>query len=169
MIYINNWIELTENEYETVWEKVNKQFKFKPSISEFPSYIVPHPFITYDVSLTVQGLVEFENLNKDLEEKSILAFQEITQKNEYIYALDWQHDCYWVNFHIDIPKDEDGSWFVPVYPDGDYSFFFSRNLEFGYLGDPWEKTVTIFGEKLIKAFNKDAPSLFQNVLRVGKI
>ena len=66
-ININNWIELSHSEEDTVWKKVYKEFKFKPSISRFPSFKIPKPFITYDVSNYLNGsgdLEEYEKKNK---------------------------------------------------------------------------------------------------------
>lgn len=156
-ININNWIALTKTEEKTVWKKVYKDFKFKPSISKFPSFDVPSPFISYNISAYRNwsgDKDEYEKVYKDLEDKSLLAFQELTNKDEYFYALDWQHPCYWVNPFIEFPRDEFNEWIIPVFPDGDYYFFIQKDFKWGFLGHPWEKTITIFGKGLIQVFEK---------------
>ena len=108
-ININNWIQLSESEEDAVWKKVIKEFQFKPSISKFPSFIVPSPFITYNISsyLNWSGkLDKYEEIYKELEEKSLFTFKHLTNDKEYFYALDWQHPCYWVNPFLDFPRDE---------------------------------------------------------------
>ena len=84
---MENWLELSEAEDEKVWTKIYGELKFKPSISAFPSFEVPTPFITYDISIYF-GESEDLDAYDDLEEKALLVFQENTSKDEYIYALD---------------------------------------------------------------------------------
>lgn len=82
---MKNWIELSTLEYKEVWDKIYDEFTFEPSMSDF---------ITYDISRYLNGSVDLDTCNEiynDLEEKSLLVFQELTQKNEYMYALDWEH------------------------------------------------------------------------------
>ncbi|WP_392048750.1 DUF2716 domain-containing protein, partial [Streptomyces sp. NPDC015492] len=47
---MENWVELSTLEYKEVWDRIYDDFNFEPSISNFPSFDVPKPFITYDVS-----------------------------------------------------------------------------------------------------------------------
>lgn len=163
---MENWLELSEAEYEKVWNKMCEVLNFKPSTSNFPSFEVPTPFITYDIS------IYFEHSNElgaydDLEEKALLVFKENTSRDDYLYALDWQHECYWINPGLEFEKDEFDELKVPVFPNGDYYFFIHKDFEWGYLGHPWEKTITIFGEGLITGFEKHQPKMFQKILRQG--
>ncbi|MFD3446716.1 DUF2716 domain-containing protein [Microbacteriaceae bacterium 4G12] len=166
---MKNWIELSKKEYKNVWDKIYNEFNFKPSISQFPSFTIPSSYITYDVSIMPEDLNVIDNLYNELEEKSLIAFQEITQKNEYIYALNWQHACYWINLNLEFPRDEDGEWTIPIFPDGDYHFFIQKDFQWGYLGHPWEKTITVFGDELISAVDKHRPKVFKNVIRKSYI
>ncbi|SFC51051.1 Protein of unknown function [Bacillus sp. OV322] len=146
---MGNWIELSTIEDKEVWDRIYDEFTFEPSISKFPSFEVPSPFITYDVSpyLNWSGDSDtYDEINNDLEDKSLLVFQELTQKNEYMYALDWQQTGYWINPRMEFPKSEFDEWTVPISPNGDYYFFIHKNFEWGLLGHPWEKT-TLFLEK----------------------
>lgn len=163
---MENWLELSETEYEQVWDHIYDQLKFKPSMSKFPSFKVPTPFITYDISLYF-GESEDMDAYEDLEEKALLVFQEINSKDEYIYALDWQHDGYWINPHLEFPKNEFNEWMVPIFPNGDYYFFVHKEFKWGYLGHPWERSITLFGEQLIKGFEKHKPRMFRKILRYG--
>ncbi|GGE71577.1 DUF2716 domain-containing protein [Priestia taiwanensis] len=157
---MENWIPLTEKEYDHIWDKVYKELKFEPSISVFPSFQLSSPFITYDISHCFEE-AEYD----DLEEKVWCVFQELTLSNEYILALDWQHECYWVNSHLNFGKDEFVGQILSLFPDGDYYFFIQKDFKWGYLGHPWEKSITIFGEELVNAVHKHKPRMFHKVLR----
>jgi Protein of unknown function (DUF2716) len=166
VIQMENWLKLSNLEYEQVWDKVYDKLKFKPSISKFPSFKVPTPFITYDVSLCF-GQSEDQDAYDNLEEKAIVVFKENTAIDEYIYALDWQHECYWINPHLEIQKNKFDEWSVPIFPNGDYYFFLQKNFEWGYIGQPWERSITVFGKELIDGFEKQKPRMFQKILRQG--
>jgi hypothetical protein len=90
-VQMENWIELSTLEDKKVWDRIYEEFNFKPSISDFPSFEVPSPYVTYDVSTYLNGSIDLHTNDKfynDLEEKSLLVFQELTQMNEYMYVLD---------------------------------------------------------------------------------
>ncbi|AGF25694.1 MULTISPECIES: DUF2716 domain-containing protein [Bacillus] len=89
------------------------------------------------------------------------ALQSCTLKQEFIYALDWQHECYLFNPHAPIDKDEFGEWLVSVIPNGDYCFFIHQDFQWGLLGDPRQQTITVFGSPLIRAIERNSPVLFQ--------
>ncbi|PQD93719.1 sugar epimerase [Pradoshia eiseniae] len=167
---MENWIELSKIEYKEVWDRIYAEFTFEPSISKFPSFKVPYPFITYDVSpyLNWSGDSDtYDEIYDDLEDKSLLVFQELTQKDEYMFALDWQHPSYWINPRMEFPKSEFDEWIVPIFPNSDYYFFIHKDFEWGLLGHPWEESITIFGKDLIKGFGKHKPRMFQKILRQG--
>ena len=88
-------------------------------------------------------------------QQAIEAFIEITTPGEEIYALDWQHECYYydprklrapdmLNDASNIPK-------ISFIPDGEYNIFVTMDFENIWFGHPWEQTVTIIGNKLITA------------------
>lgn len=163
---MRNWIPLSNREYENVWNKIYEDFNFEPSTSEFPSFQVPQPFITYDIS-DYFGYSEDLDAYDDLEDKALIVFQDNTAKEEYLLALDWQHECFWINPHLEFPKDEFGEWTIPIFPNGDYYFFIQKDFRWGYLGHPWERSITVFGADLIAAFEKHRPRMFKKVLRQG--
>jgi hypothetical protein len=97
----------------------------------------------------------------------LFAFQELTNDNEYFYALDWNHPCYWVNSFLEFPRDEFNEWIIPIFPDGDYYFFIQKDFNWGFFGHPWEGTITLFGKELIQAIEKNKPKMFNKALRKG--
>lgn len=163
---MKNWVPFSRQEYEQIWDRIYRDFKFEPSISNFPPFQVPPPFITYDISDYFGDLADLDAYD-DLEEQALDAFKEITSVDEYILALDWQHKCYWVNPRSEFEKDEFGEWTIPIFPNGDYYFFIQKDFKWGYLGHPWERSITIFGKELINAFDKHKPRMFCKILRQG--
>ncbi|QZT40841.1 DUF2716 domain-containing protein [Bacillus amyloliquefaciens] len=154
-----NW-RLSEEETERLWRRVNRAVKWKPG-SIFASIKPPKPFQIFDVSQgfnNEKGRIGFQ---EDAEVQLLKAFQSCTLKHEFMYALDWQHECYLFNPHVPIDKDEFGEWLVPVIPNGDYGCFIHQEFQWGLLGDPRQQTITIFGSPLIRAIERNAPVLFQ--------
>lgn len=173
---MENWIPFSNQKYDQIWDRIYRDFKFKPSTSIFPSFQVPHPFITYDISEYLRDPTDLDaydtlkdsadlDVYDNLEKKALDAFKETTSVDEYILALNWQHQGYWVNPRLEFVIDEFGEWTIPIFPNGDYYFFIQKDFKWGFLGHPWEKSITIFGEELINAFNKHKPRMFRNILR----
>jgi hypothetical protein len=163
---MKNWIELDNAEYRKIWDKIYNEFNFEPSMTNFPSFSPPVPFITYDIS-SIWGASNHDELYFNLEAKFLESFQTLTNPNEYFYALDWQHDCYWINAFLDFPKDDLDRWLIPAVPDGDYYFFIHNDFKWGILSHPWEKTITIFGKELIEKILNNKPAIFHSILRKG--
>jgi hypothetical protein len=84
---MKNWMEFTDKEYDRIWDRVYSDYEFSPSVSIFPSFKVPGPFITYDISHYFGESVDL-NVYDELEEKALQVFKENTASNEYIMALD---------------------------------------------------------------------------------
>lgn len=87
-------------------------------------------FITYNISHYFGESVDLD-VYDDLEDKALQVFKENTASNEYIMALDWQHECYWVNPHLEFERNEFDEWIIPIFPNGDYYFLFRRTLSGG--------------------------------------
>lgn len=71
-----------------------------------------------------------------------------------MYVLDWQYDGYIFSFYQVMFKDEFGEWFVFVFLNGDYYFFFYQDFFWGFLGDLWKCIIIVFGEELLKVIDK---------------
>lgn len=169
---LKNWIEIEfdDKEYDNVWDRFYRKFNFNPSTykEDWPSFRIEAPFITYDIS-HIYNNPEFEKLHNDLEEKVIMALRACAQPSEYLYALDWQHPCYWFNPWLDISerchKHPSLGWVIPILPNGDYYIFLQKDFNWGILGHPWEESMCIFGSDLISSIEKNKPLLFSKILR----
>lgn len=155
---MDNWIPLTSDQYRFVWDKFYKDFKFSPSVhsKDWPSFSLQSTYITYEITNYT------ENDLDDLEKNCFKCLKAVTEPGEYIYALDWQHESFLYN-----PNLEKGlaNWTISFYPDGDYYFFLNKEFNWGYLGHPWEQTITIFGTELMRQFEINRPKLFGKVIR----
>ncbi|MBX0356806.1 DUF2716 domain-containing protein [Halobacillus sp. Nhm2S1] len=161
---MRNWQALSSKSYEEVWRRIDQEFKFQPSVSEFPSFHLPSPFVTYDVSAYYGASINL-NVYRDLEEKSLQMFQELVPKDEFLLALEWQHEGYRVNPHLNFPKNEWKEWIIPVFPDGDYYFFIEKDFNWGILGHPWEGSISLYGKDLLYSLEKNKPAMFLKIIR----
>ncbi|MHA2128965.1 MAG: DUF2716 domain-containing protein, partial [Promethearchaeota archaeon] len=89
------WIRLSPMEDKLVWRNFKKKFQFKPSVhkKDWPGFKEPYFSMTYDIS-SVFGDPERVNLEFDMRKKVLKAFKEVTKRDEFIYAFDWQHPSY---------------------------------------------------------------------------
>ncbi|WP_235599352.1 DUF2716 domain-containing protein [Paenibacillus amylolyticus] len=154
---INNWIPLQDNEYKRVWDKFDKDFSFKPSIypKDWPTFSIHGPYITFEM---IKNYKE-EEIN-ELEEVCKTIFKSCLEPHEYLYALDWQHESFYYS-----PYLQEASPRILFYPDGDYYLFLKKDFSFGYLGHPWEQSITIFGEELVQKFITHKPNIFDGIIR----
>lgn len=152
------WVELSPDEYDKVWGDFFERLKFTPTVNPdgIRSILEPTPSVTYKIS------EDFGDKNKiaDLENKVLSALRVQTPPTGKVYALDWQHDCYWLYPHINFQE-----WLISVLPDGDYYIFLAEDFRFGIFGHPWEWTSCVWGNELISFFEKSKPELWDKIIR----
>jgi hypothetical protein len=150
--------ELERDEYNEVWDRFEEQFKFNPSVksSKWPGIIEPKPSFTITWRNRDIGSLDFDSL----EVCFLKAFNQLPDQSSIVYALDWQHTSY----RIDVRQSEKDRplW---VFPDGDYYIWLSKDFGTGTFGHPWEQTICIFGEELIKIIRDSLPSSFSTIIR----
>jgi Protein of unknown function (DUF2716) len=152
---MNAWVELNEQEYSAVWDSFFFWFRFSPSTHNFPGILELEPSLTY--SWNYDSLIT----NRDnFRQNALMVFKTIIPLGGRIYALDWQHECYWFYPHL----SGDEHWWIDV-PDSEYAVFLAEDFSFGIFGHPWEETICVFGQVLLEAFQKYPPRLFEKVIR----
>lgn len=156
---MNNWISLQDDEYRSVWDRFYKDFSFKPSIypKDWPTFTINIPFVTFEIKKNYHD----KDID-ELEEICVDSLRSCLGPEEYMYALDWQHDSYYYS-----PYLQDTPPRFSFYPDGDYYLFLKNDFSFGFLGHPWEHSITIFGEELIEQFIKNRPKILDRIIRRG--
>ncbi|MCC9021921.1 DUF2716 domain-containing protein [Bacillus nakamurai] len=150
-----SWYVLDEETNDYIWNQVNRIIKWKPG-SKIYKIKPPKPYSVFDITVNIS-----EEAIDDLELKMLKAFKACTTQQETMYALDWQHESYIFYPHEQFQLDEFGEWPVPIFPNGDYYFFFHKNFKWGVLGDPCHQTMTIFGDKLLNQIERDKPTIFR--------
>lgn len=141
------WVQLTTDEYDHVWDRFCAAFSFRPSVhaKDFPGITESPPFITLDLFGDFD-----EQAIDELDATLLTAFRKSVAPDHRLYALDWQHDCYWFYPHRNADEPV-----IPIIPDGDYSIFLSQDFTFGTFGHPWERTLCVFGADLVSAIPSD--------------
>ena len=161
------WEELSKTVYNQVWDRFYKEFNFRPSVHEedWPSIHTDKPLLKLGIE-SLLGVTYSESINADLIQKAIDAFVEISKKGDKIFALDWQHECFYIDPRQLTPEiivdNESDTPAISFIPDGDYYIFLTKDFENIWFGHPWEKTITIIGSELISAFNKNRPLFIKN-------
>jgi hypothetical protein len=145
------WEELSRDQYDLVWDRFDDAFGFRPSMSAegWPAIREPRPSVTFDLSVIEDGPARgsaYDAINAEALRSFVWALPEA----ETMLALDWQHPAY--RFH---PARQAGTWAaewkIPVYPDGDYYAFLTEDFASGTFGHPWERTICVFGERLVSS------------------
>jgi hypothetical protein len=153
--------------YTAGWDFVYERLQFRPSTysEQWPGILEPSPSVTYDIHhIYGHGDLIAIQLENDLNQNTLAALRSCTQPHQRLYALDWQHPCYWFYPHREF--DHLDQWRVPVLPNGDYYIFLAEDFSFGIFGHPWEQTMCIFGQSLLNAFSQHTPALFSHRIRV---
>ncbi len=135
---------MKKEQTEIVWNTIGENFGYPESQRSFK---LPKPYIIFDISS------KYSYETDELEDMVLTAMRACTRKNELIYAMDWQHECYEFDPRKPIERDEWKEWLVPLFPNGDYYIFIQKDLKWGYFGHPWKKEIGIFGDCFIKNFN----------------
>ena len=156
---MTNWTPISQNDNDKFWDKFYADFSFKPSVDPtyWPSIKTDKPNIKIDITDLWGDTYDEENW-VSLIKKGINSFVSISNPQDEIIVLDWQHECFNVNprqITVDtmLPNDNTSIMVPSFIPDGDYYIFLTKDFENIWFGHPWEKTITIIGDKLIKAYN----------------
>lgn len=145
---------LNNSQYNYVCNRVYSELKFCPSCeyrghsfnARLP-FEIKKPHIVY----AIENMTDEQcNIMDDIISN---CFIEVTNENERIYALDWEHAGFICNPRNPNDWQSKDCFFPWFYPDGDYYFFISEDFRFGYLGHPWRQEVWIFGTDLINAIS----------------
>jgi Protein of unknown function (DUF2716) len=161
------WFELDEAERDTIWDRFEHRFAFRPHIRLFPGFDEPADSTTFSISGVFGDESRYEQTRRACESAFVEAVSGVVASGDFIYALDWQHPAYRFWPHRPIERDECGDWTVPFIPDGDYYCFVDRELRFGTLGHPWEQTLCVFGDQLLAGLEAVFIDLLGSPIRRG--
>jgi len=143
---MNNWQRLNEKETGHAWDNFYRLFDFFPSIDKFPGIRTSLPQIKYSITKYYSTETSFSNL----ENVALVLFNSITNPGERLYALDWQHDCYDFDPRGEMERDEFEEYIIPIFPNGDYYIFLTKDFKNVWFGHPWEQTITLIGHDIVQ-------------------
>ena len=144
---MTNFKQLSEDESQETWDKFYEVFHFKPSPKDFPSITSGKPQLKFDIQDCFSPDYPFHKL----EDFAIALFTKISKPKDRLYALDWQHTCYDFDPRLKMDRNEFGEWEIPVFPNGDYYIFLTKDFENLWFGHPWEQTITLIGDEIVAA------------------
>lgn len=148
-----SWQKLEKEDRHRIWDRFYKDFHFRPSVysKDWPSIHSQLPSLKFDIMECYREGYNEDNLLV-LEDIAQSIFQSITKETDQMLALDWQHECFRFSPHQEIPRDPDfDEWLVPVLPNGDYYIFLTEDFKNMWFGHPWEESITVIGEEMVKA------------------
>jgi hypothetical protein len=161
------WEELLEPEHRSAWDRFDEAIDFQASVrpEHWPSFVEPPGSRTWDISPLLDGRASSSpDLDADVARALRDGLVRVVGDDDFVYALDWQHPCY--RFRPAAASSRPETWRVAALPDGDYYLFVARDLRFGWLTHPWERSVCVYGD-LLDAMRPFLESLELPVLRRG--
>lgn len=127
-------------EYDRIWDAVLAEFDFIPS---------PYPGVTAFEINRPHRIYRLPTFVWDEAQEALVDRLMASAIQEEIYALDYNHLAYAFVPGEPMVQMPLGEEFPTFYPNGDYYFFVAKDLSFGWLGHPWQKTLILFGEKML--------------------
>ena len=152
------WREMSHGQENDVWSRFQERFGY-PNGRTFQT---PASATTWDVSIAyLRGTDVLNELESDLAQKTLAAFQECVEPHEEIFALDWNHPCYYLDPHGGMSGAPLSSWAVPILPNGDHYIYLAQDFRFGIVGNCVDQTICVFGQRLLDALSRRTPLIFK--------
>jgi hypothetical protein len=159
------WRPLTVEQSRERWQRFDAAVGFQPSMEpeDWPGITEPPGSMTFDLSVPSGPVLAANHgaVNAEALRTFVTALPDVL---EWI-VLDWQHQAYAFR-PADHLLSAEARWAVPVYPDGDYHAFLTPDHAAGTFGHPWERTLCVFGHRLVASLGLTLGTWLP-VLRVG--
>lgn len=161
------WELLAESDRSAAWDVIYGRFAFRPDVKRFPGFAEPPDSVTFSLAKLYGDEEHYWRVRRACEEAALKCFRELIPASGWLNVLDWQHNCYRLRPHLPIEVDELGDWTVPFLPDGDYYLYLDPQWRFGTLGHPWEETLCVFGDELLRLLAPRLTELLGEPIRRG--
>ncbi|MFG1781390.1 DUF2716 domain-containing protein [Rhodococcus oryzae] len=150
------WTELPEDDRHRHWIAFTDRVGgFRPGVTpeSWPAITEPTPSVTFDLADTggsaASRSARFDAVNAEALRCFVTEFAD----EPTFVVLDWQHPGYSFDAATHAAT-RDTEWRVPVYPNGDYYIFAREGFAEGTFGHPWERTLCVFGERLVATLGR---------------
>lgn len=149
------WVEIDGDDH---WDRFEDRFAFRLERDRGTGAAItePHLSVTFDLKHLV-GSVRFEATRTAIDALALAAFSQLIEPGRTMVFLDWQHPTYRFDPHelTGLPHGTEPNEFPPtnlppVFPDGDYYIAAADDLRWGTFGHPWERSLCIWGEPLVR-------------------
>ncbi len=142
-------------DYATAWAPFDARFAARPDFSERYA-----PALQLDAGCLVIDLADvfeergarFAAGEAAISAAALRAFVWLAG-DEDLVALDWQHQSY--RWSPAAQALSDSECLVPVFPNGDYYAHMPGDLRWGTFGHPWQQTITIWGDELVRTLGAE--------------
>jgi hypothetical protein len=146
------WRPVDDLESRALWDRFTSLYRFRASGGRpIPVIDEPTPSVTFDLSSPDGGIAD--GLIERLQSETLACFATEFSEVVELYVLDWQHQTFALkaSFELqdDSPKDEINGY-PTVYPNGDYYAYLTPDLRNGTFGHPWEHSLCVIGERLVR-------------------
>ncbi|MEZ6139884.1 MAG: DUF2716 domain-containing protein [Zavarzinella sp.] len=164
------WLQISDVQNEQLWAEFTTRFSFRSSISpdSWPAIVEPYPHVTWSVSgmqktyeLDAEQFCAVERLSR---EQLLRAFCAIRALGDTVYVLDLNHDGYSFKPIITVSTGMD-TWPISIIPVHNYSLFVDPTFSIGLFSHPWEASICVFGELLVKQMGVTPLACFGAVIR----
>jgi len=151
------WTALDHSAQTKHWTTFESKYGFRPGTkpASWPAIAEPTPSMTFDLdwhsfSTLASSAARVDAVNAEALRCFVTEFAD----DPAFVVLDWQHTCYSFNAEAHASAAEDAEWRVPVYPNGDYYIFARDGFDEGTFGHPWERTLCIFGPRMVATLGR---------------
>jgi hypothetical protein len=154
------WEKLDDPSNDRHWRRFEVDFGFRHSIhpTNWPGIAEPAGSITYDLTATHQAWDDdraaWERAERTLERWALESFARAGDRE--ILVLSLNHDGYLVR-NVAVGSEWDDTWPALVSAVGEYTVVSSTDFARGVFAHPWEKTLCVFGDRLLKYATLDRP------------
>lgn len=151
------WGQLSDEENERNWAIFRDRFGFTPGIDarSWPAIAEPIPSVVFDLGAAPAATPGAWAARVDaINAEALRCFVTDWNDDPNFVVLDWQHPGYTFDAEAHAAAKELAEWRVPVYPNGDYYIFSRDDFTEGTFGHPWERTLCVFGERMVEGLGR---------------
>lgn len=147
------WNAVPDADYDRYWSRFYETFDFRPGVKPetWPAIREPTPSLTFDISFAdhARRVSAIDAINAE----ALRAFVWALPADTEMIVLDWQHAAHYFT-PTEQAFSESREWPVPVFPNGDYFIFLTKDFREGTFGHPWEETLCVLGERMVNSLGR---------------
>ncbi|OZC97753.1 hypothetical protein CH275_26330 [Rhodococcus sp. 06-235-1A] len=165
------WTELDRTAETERWSEFTSKFGFRPGTEpeSWPAIAEPAPSMTFDLDAhAVRTTASWSARADAINAEALRCFVTEFSADPTFVVLDWQHPCYSFDAEAHAEAAENAEWRVPVHPNGDYYIFARDGFTEGTFGHPWERTLCVFGPRMVATLGRTLATWLPTIRVDGK-